>query len=168
MSEKKQITITSKEAANIINCTPQHIRTLVRQGRLKAIKKPSTRNPSGYDYQVIKDSAKLYAKTVPLRGWPRGVSRRQKESTVKRFTQEDSDYLKTDAPQGVHFGRFDCGDEIVGDTDEGEVIQGFVVAVGDKTYRLKSGDRHYAVAKNSARAIYVESEKADGKKQTGV
>lgn len=85
---------------------------------------------------------------------------------MAKFTQEDSDFIRSEVPQSVRFNRFDCGDEIIGDTAEGHVIQGIVTAVGDKTYRLKSEDRHYAVSKVSARAIYVEAEKSNVSKQT--
>lgn len=68
--------ITTNEAARIIGCSPQQVRTLARKGKLIWTKKESARNPKGYDMRIDKKDAERYAKTVPKQGWPRGVKRR--------------------------------------------------------------------------------------------
>ena len=67
--------ITTNQAAIIIGCSPQQVRTLIRKGKIKAEKKKDVRNPAGYNLEVDKESVKLYAKTIPRQGWPRGVPR---------------------------------------------------------------------------------------------
>lgn len=68
--------VTTNQAAAIIGCSPQQVRTLVRKGTLPSERVPSKRNPTGYDIRVPKSAAQAYSKRVPRRGWPRGVKRK--------------------------------------------------------------------------------------------
>lgn len=69
-------TVTSKEAAEIIGCSPQQVRTLIRNGKIPAKRKKNERNPAGYDLVILRTEAEKYSQTVPRRGWPRGIKRR--------------------------------------------------------------------------------------------
>ena len=66
------------EAAKIIGISPQHVRTLIRNGTLLA--KRIVRDYDGdgnplYVYDLSAKQVQAYAKQPQLRGWPRGVSR---------------------------------------------------------------------------------------------
>ena len=81
-----------------------------------------------------------------------------------RYTQEDSDFLKSDKPTlNRHADKFSLGEEIVGTTEIGEIIQGEVSTIGDETYRIKSNadGRSYTVPKFTARTVYQEKETQD-------
>ena len=78
-----------------------------------------------------------------------------------RLRQEDFDFLKADKPEiNRHADKFSNGDEIVGTTETGEIIQGCISAIGDETYRIKSNTdgRNYTVPKFTARTVYQEKE----------
>ena len=68
--------LTTNQAAAVIGCSPQQVRVLVRQGKLKHRRKKSAKNPVGYDLEIEQPSAKAYSKTIPKRGWPRGQKRK--------------------------------------------------------------------------------------------
>lgn len=63
------------QAASIIGCTPQQVRTLIRTGKLKARKKPTTANQHGYLYEITEAEAVRVRDTEQTRGWPRGTPR---------------------------------------------------------------------------------------------
>jgi len=68
--------MTPRQAAQIIGCSPQQVRTLIRAGVLKARPIPSANNPAGYEWQVPRSEALRYAGAKPKRGWPRGKPRK--------------------------------------------------------------------------------------------
>ncbi len=61
--------MTPTQAAKLIGCSPQQVRTLIRTGRLKA-----THLPSHYrcKYAISKAEAKRYRDAPQKQGWPRG------------------------------------------------------------------------------------------------
>ena len=69
--------MTTREAAKIIGCSIQHVRTLIRQGKLKAKRIESDQNQYGFRFVIDKREAVRFAKLpVPARGFPRGQSRK--------------------------------------------------------------------------------------------
>ena len=66
--------MTPKQAAKIIGCSPQQVRTLIRKGTLWAKKVPTDQNQHGYTYNVDCQSVRAYAKRPQSQGWPRGQS----------------------------------------------------------------------------------------------
>lgn len=71
--------MTPKEAAEVIGCTPHHVRVLIRKGTIRATKQflPS----GGYVYIVNTTDVESHAAKTGLRGWPRGVARKQQNKT---------------------------------------------------------------------------------------
>ena len=72
------------EAAKIIGCSPQQVRTLIRQGKLRArrVKTDTDRNGKRlYVYHLTKDQVVRYAALPQTRGYPRGVPRQPKTKT---------------------------------------------------------------------------------------
>ena len=63
--------MTPKEAAAIIGCSPQQVRTLIRSGRIKATQ---VKCPQGYYYNITRREAERYRDTPQKMGWPRGQS----------------------------------------------------------------------------------------------
>ena len=61
--------MTPTKAAEVIGCSPQHVRTLIRAGKLKATRR---KYPGGYYYDVTSREAKRYRNLPLTRGWPRG------------------------------------------------------------------------------------------------
>jgi len=68
--------MTTKEAAEVIGCSPQQVRTLIRTGKLRATKNPSKNNQFGYEYAITKRTAERHRDNGPTRGWPRGTPRK--------------------------------------------------------------------------------------------
>ena len=65
--------MTPREAAELIGCSPQHVRTLVRAGKLPATRKPTDCNQHGYRLVITRRDAQRFRDT-PRRGpgRPRG------------------------------------------------------------------------------------------------
>jgi len=72
--------MTTKEAAKLLGCSPQHVRTLIRQGRLK-VKPAALLRGFGYfkGYEVNRDSVEQYKNLPRGRGRPRGPLKRRKK-----------------------------------------------------------------------------------------
>lgn len=66
----------ASQAASLIGCTTQHVRTLIRSGRLKARKVPTDLVPTGYCYDLDDSDVRRYANEPQARGFPRGGSRK--------------------------------------------------------------------------------------------
>ena len=60
--------MTPKQAAAVIGCSPQQVRTLIRTGVLKATKKSVTT----YRYSISRREAERYRDKKQTKGWPRG------------------------------------------------------------------------------------------------
>lgn len=69
--------MTPKEAAAIIGCSPQHVRTLIRQGKIKArqVSMPGF-GSAGYIYYISEKEAARVAAIPQSGGYPRGRKRR--------------------------------------------------------------------------------------------
>ncbi len=71
--------LTPREAAAVIGCTPQNVRTLIRSGTLRARKVPTIINQYGYRWSITRREAErvrdLRPNDNPGRGRPRGVTR---------------------------------------------------------------------------------------------
>lgn len=67
--------ITTRQAATIIGCTTNHVLTLIKKGKLKAIKQWTDTNQYGYRYGVRLVDAEAYAKLPQRGGYPRGQKR---------------------------------------------------------------------------------------------
>lgn len=65
--------MTPRQAAAIIGCSPQQVRTLIRTGVIKATKRftPGNTTP-GYCYSVSRREAERYRDKPQTKGWPRG------------------------------------------------------------------------------------------------
>lgn len=63
--------MTPRQAAAIIGCSPQQVRTLIRTGKIKATKRPTPTFP-GYCYSVSRREAERYRDKPQIKGWPRG------------------------------------------------------------------------------------------------
>jgi hypothetical protein len=74
--------ITPSQAAEIIGCSPQQVRTLIRGGKIKA--KKIYLPYGGYVYTLTKEEAGRYASKEILYGFPRGSKRKKKRKTRKR------------------------------------------------------------------------------------
>lgn len=61
--------LTTSQAAEIIGCSVQHVRHLIRVNKLTAHKEND-------EWKVVSASAKLYQKLVPRKGWIRGQKRK--------------------------------------------------------------------------------------------
>ena len=68
--------MTTSQAAKIIGCSPQHVRTLIRQGKLRADRRASTHNQHGYCYTIRLRDAERYRDKPQTRGYPRGRKRK--------------------------------------------------------------------------------------------
>jgi len=69
--------MTPKQAAELIGCSPQHVRTLIRTGKLQATRVLTPDWGSGYIYDIQPVTAKLYKQAkLDHGGWPRGRSRK--------------------------------------------------------------------------------------------
>jgi len=64
--------MTCKEAAAVIGCSPQQVRTLIRKGKIKAHRIVCPANQYGYRYTVTLAEAERYRDAPQTRGWPRG------------------------------------------------------------------------------------------------
>lgn len=69
--------ITTKQAAVIIGCSVQHVRSLVRTNKLPATKVPLLlyRGVTQYQYQILKTEAEQFARHKQTVGYPRGKGR---------------------------------------------------------------------------------------------
>ena len=67
--------MTPRNAARKIGCSPGQVRTLTRNGTLKARNKPSTHNQHRYEWFIYAASVAAYAAKPQAGGWPRGESR---------------------------------------------------------------------------------------------
>lgn len=70
--------LTPKEAAVVVGCSPQQIRTLIRKGTLKAKKVNRWKDSNGdwrYSYAISASEARRYAREPQTRGFPRGKKR---------------------------------------------------------------------------------------------
>ena len=64
-------TVSVNRAAEIIGCSPQQVRTLLRINKLKGFKSEETR-----EWEVLMKDATRYKKLNHRKGWPRGVKRK--------------------------------------------------------------------------------------------
>ncbi len=64
--------MTPTEAAKIIGCTPQQVRTLIRTKKIKAKR---IKYPGGYYYQIERREAIRYRDIPQTSGFPRGQKR---------------------------------------------------------------------------------------------
>lgn len=69
--------MTTRKAALIIGCTINHVRTLIKAGKLYATKE---RRTYGYTLNVWDAQVYNYAATKPATGWPRGKGRKPKQA----------------------------------------------------------------------------------------
>ena len=67
--------MTPRQAATRIGCTPGQVRTLIRNGTLRARKVKSDANQLGYRWSVTEASVAAYAAKPQTGGWPRGEAR---------------------------------------------------------------------------------------------
>lgn len=70
--------MTPTEAAGIVGCSPQQIRTLIRTGKLKAKKTRRKKDSQGnwqWTYDISRSEARRYAKEPQKQGFPRGKKR---------------------------------------------------------------------------------------------
>ena len=65
--------MTPSQAAIVIGCSPQQVRTLIRTGKIQAERVDT---PFGFYYNVTQTEAEQYRDSSPNygRGWPRGRS----------------------------------------------------------------------------------------------
>lgn len=75
--------MTPTEAAEVIGVTSYQIRTLIRNGRLKARKIKTGVYPF-YRYSLTRRECERYRDEPQARGWPRGRSRSKKTKGAKR------------------------------------------------------------------------------------
>ena len=68
-------TLSPRQAAAIIGCSPQHVRTLIRAGTLPATTRETQSNRHGYEYRVKSADAKRYRDVPQGKGFPRGQKR---------------------------------------------------------------------------------------------
>lgn len=68
--------MTTTEAAQVIGCSPGHVRYLVRAGRLRATRLPGPYNQRGYAWDIKRADAERYRDTPQRRGYPRGQPRK--------------------------------------------------------------------------------------------
>lgn len=65
--------LTPSQAAAIIGCSDNNVRTLIKAGKLRG---RVTSTPWGSVYYLVREEdARAYASTVQTRGWPRGKAR---------------------------------------------------------------------------------------------
>ena len=64
--------MTPSQAADVIGCSPQQVRTLIRIGKLCARKVVTRNNQHGYRYEISRKEAERYRNTPQGRGRPRG------------------------------------------------------------------------------------------------
>ena len=76
-------TVTPTQAARMIGCSPQQVCTLIRTGKLIAIKEETDCNQHGFRYFLSIQSVKAYAKKPQTKGFPRG-KKRNSETRKKR------------------------------------------------------------------------------------
>jgi hypothetical protein len=69
------MTLTPSQAAEVIGCSPQQVRTLIRVGRLRARRVSTRNNQHGYRYTIALHDAELYRDTPQPKGYPRGRKR---------------------------------------------------------------------------------------------
>ena len=76
--------MTPSQAALIIGCSPQNVRTMIRGGKMKAKKLPATKgkignNRHGHVWSISSEEAERVRQLRPVgnigRGRPRGVTR---------------------------------------------------------------------------------------------
>lgn len=65
--------MTPSQAARVIGCSTQQVRTLIRSGKIKARKRKAE---FGYYYDITQEEAERYRDEKPDRGWPRGKARK--------------------------------------------------------------------------------------------
>jgi hypothetical protein len=66
----KATLITSNRAAEIIGCSPQHVRTLIYRNKIRAKKNKRTD-----EWEIPLIEAEMYSQVQPSKGWPRGKKR---------------------------------------------------------------------------------------------
>lgn len=64
--------VNTREAAAIIGCSPQQVRTLIRSGRLKAT---PVHTPFGHYFELLRKDVEKYRDIPQLVGYPRGRRR---------------------------------------------------------------------------------------------
>ena len=64
--------ITPKQAAEVIGCSVQHVRTLIRSGKIKATKR---KTPTGHYWSITPAEARRYRDKPINQGYPRGKKR---------------------------------------------------------------------------------------------
>lgn len=68
--------MTTRKAATIIGCSQNHVRNLIRIGKLRA--KKTEPIPNSFLYTVNASDVRRYAATPQTRGgWPRGKKRKE-------------------------------------------------------------------------------------------
>jgi len=72
-------TLTPKQAAVVIGCSPQQVRYLIYNKKIKAIKIKTDCNQHGYRFAIPKNEAQRYADKPQTVGYPRGVQRKPKD-----------------------------------------------------------------------------------------
>lgn len=71
--------MTASQAAKVIGCTVGQVRTLIRQGTLKAKRVQSPYVPKGHYYNITPKEVERYRDKPQLCGFPRGQSRNKGE-----------------------------------------------------------------------------------------
>ena len=66
--------MTPSKAAEVIGCTPRHVRALIQRGKLAAKKVHSDSAPY-FRYEITAAEARRYAREPQTRGFPRGGKR---------------------------------------------------------------------------------------------
>lgn len=80
MTANRHINLSTKEAADIIGCCPQHVRLMIKQGKLKA---ESVGCPTGIYYLIELNEVRRVAKLSHDRGRPRGARSKRKSEGEK-------------------------------------------------------------------------------------
>ena len=69
--------MSPKEAAEIIGCSPQHVRHLARTGKIKAKVLPVHRSGFiSFEYNILRSAALAYRDRPTHGGYPRGNKRK--------------------------------------------------------------------------------------------
>lgn len=76
--------MTPRKAAEIIGCSIGQVRTLVRNGRLRAVRVPCKNNQHGYRVSINAASVRRYADKPQALGFPRGAQRKKNLTLLKR------------------------------------------------------------------------------------
>ena len=65
--------MTTKDAAEVLNCTRQHVCKLIKTGKLRA---KLIKNKLGEYYEIKEEDVKAYKEIPQTVGWTRGRSRK--------------------------------------------------------------------------------------------